>query len=65
MHLVAQRGQLDAQLRGHHARAAVGGIAGNANAHDFLVLWVGLLRPSLSWTLRAAGKMQPFGLANH
>ena len=25
VHLVAQRGKLDAQLRGHHARTAVGG----------------------------------------
>ena len=37
VHLVAQRGQLDAQLRGHHARTAVGGITGNADAHIFLV----------------------------
>ena len=32
---VAPRGQFDAQLRGHHARTAVGGITSNADAHDF------------------------------
>jgi hypothetical protein len=31
--LVAEGGQFDAEFRGHHAGAAVGGIAGDADAH--------------------------------
>ena len=33
MHLVAQRGELDAQLGGDHSAAAVGRITGNADFH--------------------------------
>src|ERR1035437_3995452 len=56
VHLMSERGQFDAQFRGHHARAAVGGITGNANAHK--PFSVRNFRPTLTWTLRKAWKMQ-------
>jgi len=40
MDFVPQGGQLNAELSGHHARTAVGGITGDADAHvAFFILW--------------------------